>query len=501
MKNLRWQVVQGQLINFPEPEPEKIPEPELKHVQHADQISSYVLTPQSSIDTADKPLDQNTAIQLNYAKCVGCQMCAKTCSDHQNFNIFQKSSVKVYPFVNSRGDVLKDETRFTLECTDCVGCGACVQICPTGALQPRDNVQELSEKLQCAEIVKIAVIAPSTRVGIAEGMGMPVGSSAERQMVQALKNLGFDYVFDNMFGADMTTREDAQEILKHKAAGTGPCFTSCCPAWVNLVERQYPELIPRLSTARSPHGMICSVIKKQFAKSLGKRPGELFVAGFMPCTAKKFEAARPQLATDGVQDCDLSLTTREMMTLFKGQKFSVAREAELENDESAQYSAPYNRFSGSAYIYGKSAGVTEAVARYIFHTTNTAPSEITSEVVFEDIPSKSRISLISFTADQTYRVLVAQGGLAAHKVVGLAQEVPCDAVEVMVCPGGCIGGGGQPKQLKKELVEKRKEGLELKDSQQAWKSCCENEGVQAVYAEMGDSVHDVLHTYFVSSWE
>ncbi|KAH0572912.1 FeFe-hydrogenase 5 [Spironucleus salmonicida] len=454
------------------------------------------------IDITNGPIDRNDAIQIDYQKCIGCQMCAKTCTDSQNFNIFKISAPKTKPFVNAYGSVAEGTERNALAGTDCTGCGACVRACPVEALMPAFNIRPVLEQISEKKKVTIAVIAPSTRVGLAEGMGMGVGVTAERQMVYELKQMGFDYVFDNMWGADATTTEDAKEILKAKAAGK-TAFTSCCPAWVKLVETTYPELLPNISSARSPHGIICSVIKKYFAKDIGKKADELYVVGVMPCTAKKNEAARKELTTDGSPDCDISITTRELMAYLKEKKvtFSAAREIELKDNVQAQYDAPFNTFSGSAYIYGKTAGVTEAVVRYVCAIKKVPFSVgmITKELIWENKLHSSSLTLLTFSAaGEDYRICVSYGGLAAHKAVELYKsgELKVDAVEVMVCPGGCVGGGGQPKQPKKDMILKRHEGLDKHDKEAPYSNCTENPTLNEFYERIGTDVHHVMHTTY-----
>lgn len=222
------------------------------------------------------------------------------------------------PHLNSYNGDNNQNTEFTrvrLENTNCTGCGGCSTACPNNVIRPRSEWYEVVHAKDEGKIL-VAVIAPATRVGIAEAMGMEAGQSAEAQLIKSLRDVGFKYVFDNQWGADATTIEDTKEMLHYKETGKGPCFTSCCPAWVNFVEMRHPELLPQLSNAKSPHGITCSMIKKFWAKENNISLDKLVVVGIMPCTAKKAEAKRPQLMTDGHFDCDISITTKEIVKVF-----------------------------------------------------------------------------------------------------------------------------------------------------------------------------------------
>jgi len=265
-------------------------------------------------------------------------------------------------------------------------------------------------------------------------------------------------------------------MREHK---TGPCYTSCCPAWINLVETRYPELIPKISTARSPHGMICSTIKKHWVKDMGLKVDDIFIAGFMPCTAKKMEAARPQLQTEGHPDCDVSVTTKEVAALFKEHKitFSVEQEEALKKTKEGQFDAPFGEFSGSAYIFGKTAGVAESVVRYVYAINNVPfdPSQLKIETVWTHDDKIQNIITIEFTVKgQTFRAAVAHGGAAVAKCIEMEKELKVDVVEIMMCPRGCQNGGGQPRQPKKDLIPQRAAALDKHDKESKFADCESN---------------------------
>lgn len=390
--------------------------------------------------------DSNPAITIDYDKCMGCGMCAMVCNQTQAIGALVKAAPRQPPNVISvKGDnsANTETTRVKLAESACCGCGQCSNACAFGAIHPTSNVQEVKDSKK----IKIAVLAPATRVGVAEAMGMPVGVSGERQLVAALRKLGFQYVFDNQWGADACTIEDTKEVLHMRENKCGPCYTSCCPAWINLVETRYPELIPKVSTARSPHGIVCSCIKKFWAKDNNLPLENILVVGVMPCTAKKWEASRSQLKTEGYPDCDVSITSKEMVQWLKeaGIKFSVEEEEALKGKPEAQFDAPFGEKSGSAYIFGKTSGVTQSVVRYIF-ALNKEPldmSKIKTTTVWEHTDKIQNIKVMEFEcAGQTYRAAVAHGGQAVAQCVKMEKELNVDVVEMMMCPHGCQNGGG-----------------------------------------------------------
>ncbi|CAL5996121.1 FeFe-hydrogenase_1 [Hexamita inflata] len=450
--------------------------------------------------------DSTVAITIDYDKCMGCGMCAKVCNDTQSIGALAKADPKMPPNVIARnGDNSANTTttRVALDLTNCCGCGQCTNACSFGAITPTSRVDEIA-KAKAAGKKLVAVFAPATRVGISEAMGMAPGTSGEAQLIAALRQIGFDYVFDNLWGADACTIEDTKEVLHMRAHKSGPCYTSCCPAWINLVELRYPELIPKISTARSPNGMICSTIKKHWVKDMNIKAEDVFVVGFMPCTAKKLEAARPQLTTDGKADCDVSVTTKEAAALLKANNitFSADKEAELKAKPEGKFDAPFGEFSGSAYIFGKTSGVTESVARYVF-ALNKEPftaAAIKVETVWEHADKIQNIKTLEFTCKgETYRAAVAHGGTAVAKCVEMEKELNVDVVEIMMCPMGCQNGGGQPKQMKKDLIPKRAEGLDKHDQECKYADCESNQPMHEYinkHMPTEHDIHEAFHTFY-----
>lgn len=461
--------------------------------------------------------DHNDCILIDYSKCIGCNACARTCANAQKFEGLSPSPVMKHPpYVVAKGGSTEgnsETARLLLSDSGCVGCGQCTNVCAFQALVPRPELEEVKAQLASHKEQgrhSIALIAPATRVGISEAMGMEPGTSAQRQLVAALHKLGFDLVYDVQSGADLTTLEDTKEVIHMREHKTGPCFTSCCPAWINLVETRYPELIPKLSTARSPLGMLASLVKGKFAESKGWKPAEIYSVACMPCTAKKSEARRPQLSHEGVPDVDNSLTTKELAQWFKaeGIKFSAEEEARLveTNEEAGRFDPPFDEFSGGAFIFGKAAGVATTVVRCIAALKNVPQDQvkIETESLWESGDKSQGITKMSFEiAGEKYTAAAAHGGEAANKVAQmvLAKELDVDAVEVMACPGGCMNGGGQPRQIKKPLVAKRAERLEQLDKESSYGDCMGSKALMELYHKLlptEEDIHREMHTHYES---
>ncbi|KAH0575659.1 FeFe-hydrogenase 1 [Spironucleus salmonicida] len=455
-------------------------------------------------------VDSNTTITIDYSTCMGCGMCGRICSDSQLVGAFKASAPKQPPQVISKsGDSSgnTDTTRIKLDSSNCIGCGQCITVCGFGSIYPTSRVSEIWEAKQAGKKL-IAVLAPATRVGLSESMGQEPGTTCEAQLIKSLRDIGFDYIFDNLWGADATTIEDAKEAIYAKEKGIGPVFTSCCPAWINVVENKYPSLIPKISTSRSPHGIICSTIKKHWVKEIGLNAEDICVVGFMPCTAKKDEALRQELMTNGVADCDISVTTREMADIFKNRKFifSIEHEQELKDTKEGQFDAPFNNYSGSAYIFGKTAGVTEAVLRFICSLKNV-PCDMAQAKVETLFTHKDNVQTVKVfemnIRGEIYRAAVAHGGVAVDELVKLVESgsLKCDICEIMMCPLGCQNGGGQPRQMKKPLLTKRADALDEHDKASVYSDCESNKALHDYmdkYMPTEHNVHEVFHTYFTA---
>ncbi|EKE37395.1 Fe-hydrogenase, putative [Entamoeba nuttalli P19] len=450
--------------------------------------------------------DHNNAIEIDWSKCMGCGMCAMRC----NYGVLHKSGPKIPPTVTpNRENVTQpndDKTRVLIDESDCVGCGQCSSACNFGAIKPVSHIERVFEAKKAGKKL-VAMIAPATRVGIAEAMGLPIGTSAMAQLVHCLRLVGFDYVFDINSAADKTTMDDLAEVVEMKKEGKGPAITSCCPGWLEYLEKKYPDLIPRVSTARSPIACLAGCIKNAWCKDMKIPKEDIYTVGIMPCIAKKVESQRPNLH----QDYDAALTTNEIATYFKAHlpaeecKFTPEREETLSKTEDGQCDLPFRRISGGTNIFAKTAGVAETVLRVLVKQAGLQwdPSKIQAEVMFKDNASGSAMTKLTIDIAGTPIVgVICHGGQAITKACDMmrAGELKCDVVEMMACVNGCQCGAGQPKipPAKKADFVKRTAELDRLDDNTDIKAACENTDVLAWIDSHFDSheQHEHLHTTY-----
>ena len=365
-------------------------------------------------------------------KCILCRRCVAACKYYQGVSVIG---------ANSRGFDTHIGCSFekNLSEVDCVACGQCINVCPTGALREREEIDDVIAALNDPSKYVIFGTAPATRVGIGEEFGYPVGSNCQGKMVAAIKALGADEVFDVDFTADLTIMEEGTEFLNRvKEGGVLPMMTSCSPAWIKFVEHNYPELIPNLSTCKSPQQMFGAIVKTYYAEKIGKDPKDIVVVSVMPCTAKKFEKNRPEMAAAGVPDIDYVLTTRELARLIKknGIMFN-----ELED---AEYDLPLGIASGAGLIFGVTGGVMEAALRTV---REILENKSYGKIDFTDVRGAKGIKEATYNiAGIEVKVAVASGLANARILCDQIKEgkSPYHFIEIMSCPGGCVNGGGQP---------------------------------------------------------
>ncbi|TNJ28479.1 Fe-hydrogenase-1 [Giardia muris] len=451
--------------------------------------------------------DRNNAIFIDYAKCIGCNMCVKAC-DAQAISVYRANEKPRYP------PVVKLNTLFE---SDCIGCGQCTTICPVDALIPRDNLGEYFEEGRKHK-VRVALIAPSVRVAFGDVFGLPIGTNTIYSLIRMLKkHLGFDYVFDVNFGADETTVIDTQEILHFKAEGKGPVFTSCCPAWINMAEMKFPELLGHVSTAKSCVAMVATLVKRRWAvehlmkKGIINSIDDVYVADIMPCTAKKDESMRPQLE----QDVNICLTIREVAEyLLHTRKVTLSLEEvaddaiDLAPGKSTRrrwdFDEPFNRVSGGSHIFGKTGGVAETCLRFISYLKRAPIEDVRTELVKEfKIPGQLVQTIKSVScriAGTEYKALVAHGGTAIYEAARMVRdkEVECDVVEQMACTGGCLNGGGMPKiKGKRDIVLNRATTLDQLDANESFASAGENKALWGFNGCLTPhEAHELLHTHY-----
>jgi len=392
----------------------------------------------------------------------------------------------------------------------CIGCGQCTLWCPTSSIEVRDDTARLWAALEDPNLHVIVQTAPATRVGLGEEFGLPAGANVEGKQVAALRALGFDTVLDTNFAADLTIMEEATELVQRLTTEgtTVPQFTSCCPGWVKYCEMFYPELIPNLSTARSPMGMLGPVIKTYYADKKGIAPENIVSVSVMPCTAKKYEASRPEMNNAGthlgrpeIRDTDLVITTRELARMIKHRRINLL---ELEG---STYDDMLSEYTGGGAIFGVTGGVMEAAVRtaYFFITGNNPPP-----AKLELKPVRGLAGIKDATLDipgfREIRVAVVHGTANAKRVLEkvLSGEVSWDFIEVMACQGGCISGGGQPRTTlpPSDAVRAARIGAlyDIDGREGILRSSHENPQIKALYENfLGEPceglAYELLHTH------
>ena len=450
-------------------------------------------------EQSTSPIDTSSySIVKDNDKCILCRRCETMCTEVQ--------TVGVLSGVN-RGFNTVVGTFFNADMmdTECTFCGQCVSVCPTGALMEKDNTKEAWDALAQKEKPVMVQIAPAVRVGISEEFGLEPGAISTGKVVAALKALGFDYVFDTNFAADLTIMEEANEFVNRLTKGGDlPIMTSCCPAWVNFCESQYPDLTKYLSTCRSPQSMFSPIARYYFAdKVLDKKPDEVSVVSIMPCVAKKYEVKREELGQDGIIDTDLSLTVRELARMIKSAGI------DLENLEEENFDSPLGYSTGAADIFGVTGGVLEAALR-------TAYTDVTKEELPDDGIEFKAVRGFEGIKEATVNIAGTDVNVVAASSLGCARklmdELRADIaagktpkyhiIEIMACPGGCVNGGGQPfTNGDYEKVKARGAGLYVIDKNKPQRKSHENEDIKKLYDEFlgergGHNAHKYLHTHY-----
>lgn len=438
-----------------------------------------------------RPWNRNLPLIRDESKCIKCMRCVQICDKIQTVDIWDVSGT------GSRTTVDVSANR-KLDNTECTYCGQCITHCPVGALRERDDTTKVMRAIKDPDTITVVQVAPAVRAAWGESLGISREFASAERMVSALKELGFDYVFDTDFSADLTIMEEGSEFIErftHKNMYKWPMFTSCCPGWVRFLKSQYPEFTDNLSTAKSPQQMFGAVAKSYFADKIGADPHKMFVVSIMPCVSKKSECALPSMRDAcGDADVDVSLTTREMVRLFRSEHISV------EHLPETPFDSPLGTGTGAAVIFGATGGVMDAALRsaYYLVTGSNPPADAFTpvrgiegrkEAVFS-IPGAGDVRVAVVSGLKNTRLLLRdiKAGRAAY-----------DFVEVMACPGGCAGGGGQPIHDGCELAEIRGERLWELDSNADVRFSHENPDVNMLYSEflgapLGERSHHLLHT-------
>ena len=437
----------------------------------------------------------NPCLVRDQEKCILCGRCIRVCRDVQGMS--------VYSFAERGFDTIVS-TAFEQDLgkVECSYCGQCASVCPTGAIVEKDDTEKVWSAINDPDKIVIVQTAPAVRVALGEELGMEPGSIVTGKMVAALRNLGFDKIFDTNFSADLTIMEEGHEFL-HRLTNGGvlPMITSCSPGWVNMIELKYPDLLPHLSSAKSPQQMFGAIAKTYYAEKAGIDPAKIVSVSVMPCTAKKAEAARPEMNASGYRDVDVVITTRELGRMI--------REAGLDFKHLPEdsYDSPLGTGTGAAVIFGTTGGVMEAALRTV---ADVLTGENLQTVDYNDVRGMEQTREAELTiAGNTVKIAVVHTLASARKILERirAGEADYQFIEIMGCPGGCVNGGGQPQVRGSvrnftDVRAIRAKALYDNDAAKTIRKSHENPAIQQLYKEYfgepgSHKAHEVLHTTYV----
>ena len=428
-------------------------------------------------------------------KCVLCRRCTATCQKVQEIGAIECMNRGFASEIGTVGNK-------SLNDVNCTFCGQCIQACPTGALREKDTTDEVWEKLKDPDTYVVVQTAPAVRAALGEEFGMEIGTNVTGKMVTALRRLGFDKVFDTNTGADFTIMEEANEFIERVSnGGVLPMITSCSPGWVRYIEMNYPELLPHVSSCKSPHEMFGALLKSYYAEKEGIDPNKIYVVSVMPCIAKKFERQRDEMKNDELDNVDNVITTRELARMIKQANI------EFTKLEDSKFDSPMGEATGAAAIFGTTGGVMEAALRT---AQDTLTGKDLDKIDFNDVRGAEGIKKATVNIDgKEIKVVVAHGLSNAKKIMEEIKSGKADYqfVEIMACPGGCVMGGGQPIRTSREREEidiraKRAECLYTIDEKSTIRKSHENPVVKAIYKEYlekpgSHKAHELLHTHYV----
>lgn len=441
--------------------------------------------------------DLSLSIVRDNSKCINCRRCVAACNNVQEIGAI---GVSKRGFKTQIGAIYDRP----LAATSCVNCGQCIVACPVGALHEKENIDDVWAALNDSTKYVVVQPAPAVRASIGEEFGLPMGVAQTGKLAAALRRLGFAKVFDTNFGADLTIIEEGTELIQRLGDKNAvlPMITSCSPGWVSYCEKFYPEFIPNLSSCKSPHEMTGAMVKTYFAEKMGIDPKSIVVVSVMPCTAKKFEAARAELSNDGMQDVDYVLTVRELARMIKQAGIDFAR---LPNEG---FDPMLGESSGAGDIFGATGGVMEAALRTVYEKVT---GKTLDKVDFTEVRGTTGVKEATIDLDgKKVNVAVAHGTANAKKVLEAVKsgDKTYHFIEVMCCPGGCVTGGGQPIVSSKDLQyidlkAVRAKALYDEDAGKPIRKSHENPEITAIYKDFlgepgGHKAHELLHTTYMA---
>ena len=441
--------------------------------------------------------DLSPSLVRDTSKCILCKRCVATCKNIQGISAIS---------VAGRGHNARIACAFDNSINDsiCTLCGQCIEVCPVGALKEKDSIKELREKLNNKDLYVVVQTAPAVRVALGEEFGMKIGTNVTGKMVAALKRLGFDKVFDTNTGADFTIMEEGTEFIQRiNNNGVFPMITSCSPGWINFIEINYPELLPHLSSCKSPHEMFGAIIKSYYAERENIDPKKIVMVSVMPCIAKKYEAKREQLQNDNLQNVDIVITTRELARMIKQNNIDFV------NLEEEKFDSPMGEATGAAAIFGTTGGVMEAALRTV---EDILTGKNLEKIEYTQIRGEKGIKEATLNINgKDIKIAVAHGLKNARIIMEEIKsgKSPYHFVEIMACPGGCVMGGGQPihSSKERELIDiraLRASALYTIDEKSVIRKSHENPVLQKIYKEYlgepgGHRAHELLHTSYAAN--
>lgn len=478
---------------------------ELQELGNLIQIDEYRYEGAKSKDFID---NSSPSIVRDSSKCVLCRRCVTVCNQIQGVSLMNPHHRGFSTFIGPSEDELLGESI-------CTNCGQCVLVCPVGALKEKDSTEQVWEALHDKSKTVIVQTAPAVRAALGELFGYEPGTLVTGKMASALHEIGFRYVFDTNFGADLTIMEEGSEFLERlkdtftskNRTAVLPMITSCSPGWIKYVEHQYSDQLSHLSSCKSPHMMLGALTKTYFAEKVGIDPATIFMVSVMPCTAKKFEIIRPEMYNNGLANVDAVITTRELGRMIKEAGI------DFRNLPEGKFDSPLGLSSGAADIFGTTGGVMEAALRTVYELV-TGSELPTEKLHLKPLMGLSRIKTAELKIEKTLpefryltgvilRVAVTSGLIGAAQ---LMEEIkrgtsPYHFIEVMGCPGGCISGGGQPRPVNDAIRMRRLEAIYREDEGKALRKSHENQDIKMLYrdflgAPLGHKSHELLHTVY-----